>query len=116
MKKYAPLALRVGIGGLFLTMGLMKLMNPSMVIGMLQNMGFPGASVWAWIVIVSELLFEAAVIVGYRLKYTTIPLAIILLIAIATSSQMTNALKDVTLLSGLVSLWLSGPGNLALGK
>ena len=116
MKKFGPFALRIGIGGLFLTMGITKLMNPAMITGMLGNLGFPAAAFLAWILIIVEIVGGASVLAGFKLKWVTPFLAVILIVAIATTGQLTNALKDTALLSGLVSLWLSGPGAWALDK
>lgn len=118
MKNYGPFALRIGVGGLFVITGIMKLMNPAVVTSMLDNLGFPGPLLWAWILILAELLCGAAVLTGYRVKWAVIPLTIILVIAIAVNlgSQTMNALKDMALLAGLVSLWFSGPGTMALSK
>lgn len=116
MKDYAPFVLRIALGGLFIITGLMKIMNPPGVVGMLTNLGFPGPQFWAWLLILAELLCGAAVLTGFHLKYTTVPLAIVLIVAISTSGQLVNALKDSSLLLGLVSLWLSGPGKWGLSK
>jgi len=119
MKKYAPFALRIGIGGLFLTAGIMKLVNPSMVTGMLDNFGFPGASGWAWLLILVELICGAAVLVGFKLKWVAPPLALVLVVAsvlVASGGNVMSALTNMAVLGGVVSLWLSGPGALALSK
>jgi len=117
MKEYGPFALRIGLGGLFLVAGIMKLMDPSKITGMLGNLGFPGAGFWAWLLILVEIVGGAAVLVGFKLKWVIVPLALVLFVAIVISpGGMMGSLKDTALLSGLVSLWLSGPGNWALGK
>lgn len=116
MKEFGPFALRIGVGGIFVFAGIMKLMNPPMVVGMLENLGFPGPSFWAWLLILSELLCGAAVLTGFKLKWTTIPLAVVLIVAIVTADQLMNSVKDAVILSGLVSLWLSGPGAWGLDK
>lgn len=117
-KDFAPFALRIGIGGLFIFAGLMKLMNPSGVVQMLTKIGFPAPLAFAWLLIIVELLFGAAVLTGFQLKYTTVPLAIVLVVAVAVNiaAQPMGALKDVALLAMLVSLWLSGPGIWGLSK
>ncbi len=115
MKEYGPFALRIGVGGIFLFAGIMKVMNPSMVVGMLDTLGFPGPSFWTWLLIIVELVCGAAVLVGFKLKWVTIPLAIVMLVAIVTS-DMQVAINNVVILSGLVSLWLSGPGAWSLSK
>ena len=116
MKEFGPFALRIGIGGIFLTTGIMKIMNPPMVVGMLESMGFPGPTFWAWLLILVEILCGASVLVGFKLKWTTIPLAIVMLVAISTASNIMVPLMNAVILSGLVSLWLSGPGTWALSK
>ncbi len=119
MKKYAPFALRLGIGGLFLTTGMLKLVDPSAITGMLSNFGFPGASFWAWLLILTELVCGAAVLVGFKLKWVTVPLALVLVVAsvlVAAGGNVLVALSNMALFAGVVSLWLSGPGALALSK
>ena len=116
MKEFGPFALRIGVGGIFLTTGIMKILNPPMVVGMLENMGFPGPAFWAWLLILAELLCGAAVLVGFKLKWTTIPLAIVMIVAMSTVGQQMIILNNAVILSGLVSLWLSGPGAWALDK
>jgi putative oxidoreductase len=116
MKQFGPFALRIGIGGIFLFAGIMKLMNPSMVVGMLQNLGFPGPAFWTWLLILAEVLCGAAVLVGFKLKWTTVPLAIVMIVAMSTTDQMSVVTNTLVILSGLVSLWLSGPGAWALDR
>ena len=118
MKQFGPFALRIGIGGLFLITGILKLSNPSGVVGMLDRLGFPGPTFWAWLLILVELVCGASVLVGFKLKWVTVPLAVVLVVAIATNpgGGIMNPLKDASLLAGLVSLWLSGAGAWALDK
>ncbi len=115
MKEFGPFALRIGVGGIFVFAGIMKLMDPSLVVGMLEGMGFPGPAFWTWLLIIVELLCGVAVLTGFQLKWTTIPLAIVMFVAIVVS-DMQVAINNVVILSGLVSLWLSGPGAWALSK
>ncbi len=113
MKEYAPFVLRLGVGGIFVYTGIMKVMNPSMVVGMLNSMGFPGPAFWAWLLIAVELLCGASVLLGFKIRWATIPLAIVMLVVISTTNQ---AMTGVSILSGLVSLWLSGAGKWALSR
>lgn len=41
---------------------------------------------WAWILIISEVIFGVAILVNYKLKYTVIPPMIILVVAAFTFS------------------------------
>ena len=123
---YGPTVLRVFTGVLFVVPGLMKLMNPSMIIGMLGQMGWPLATVFGWIVILSEVLCGLAVIAGFKLKYTVWPLVVIMLVAVFTVyvpmlgsdplAAMGQVLFHLLALAALVNLYLTGPGALAVDK
>lgn len=96
----------------------MKLVAPDTVTGMLSGIGFPVPAFWTWVLILAEGLGGLALIIGFKVKYATIPLAVILLVAILTVhlSVLGDVMLRLGLLSGVVSLWLSGPGALAVGK
>lgn len=112
MKQYAPFALRIGIGGIFLTIGILSLANPTAVKAMLLEMGFPITAILAWILIIIEILCGAAVLIGWKIKYTTIPLALLLFVSLVISplGGMAHSLKDAVILLATVALWLLGPG------
>ena len=76
--------LRVTLGLLFAIAGYKKLMNPEGVVGMLTGIGFIVPTFFAWILILSELIFGVLVFVGYKTKYTAWPLAFIMLVAETT--------------------------------
>ena len=122
LKAYGPTALRLGLGVLFIFMGLGKLQNPSAVTGMLQSIGFPVAIFWTWLLLLSEIIFGAAILIGFKVKFTTIPLIVIILIAIVTiqlkglPQSQPQLLKDWSIFMGLIALMLLGPGKLAVSK
>ena len=121
---YAPSVLRLVLGILFIVPGLQKLMNPGMIIGMLEGLGFPAAGFFGWVLLLSEIVFGVAILVGWKLRYTVWPLVAIL--AIATFSVHLPAFfasKPMALISvffhllgiaALVSLYLSGPGKISV--
>lgn len=121
-KNYAATALRLGLGILFIFMGIGKFQNPSAVTGMLQNIGFPIAIFWTWLLLLSEIIFGVSVLIGFKVRYTTIPLIIIMIIALVTvqlpglPQSQPNLLKDWSILFSLVALMLMGPGKLAVSK
>jgi putative oxidoreductase len=122
--KYAPTLLRIGLGLLFLLPGLSKLANPAGIIGMLGGMGIPMATLMGWILILSEIGFGGALLVGYRVKKVVWPLLVIMVVALlavhvpawiaAAPMAMISVLTHVLAILGLTSIYLSGPGELAV--
>ena len=116
--------LRVTIGVLFIITGYNKLLDPNQVSGMLSGITlFAWAAVfWTWVLIISELLFGVLILIGYKVKYTTLPLAFVLLVAVFTITipnagwTSTNALFHYISIAGLISLSLTGPGEWAISK
>jgi len=119
---YGPLLLRVGIGLLFLNAGIGKLMNPAGPTEMLTGLGFPAPVVFAWILLLSEIIFGLAVLTGYKVKYTVWPLVVVMLVAglaVAVPNaggNYTVSLFHLVTATGLISLALTGPGKYAVGK
>lgn len=76
------------LGLVMLLPGLMKLfvMKPSAVTAMLTGLGFPIPMFFAWILILSEIIFGIAILARWRLKYTVWPPIIILVIAGLTTT------------------------------
>jgi len=85
MQKYLKLANRMLLGLLMLVPGLMKffVVGSEGVAGMLSGIGlFSWApAFWAWVLMLSEVIFGLAVLANYKLKYTVIPPVIIMLVA-----------------------------------
>ncbi len=121
--QYAPTILRVFLGLLFLIPGVAKLSNPSGIIGMLGGLGFPMAAFFGWIVILVEVIFGITIILGYKLKYTVwLPLIVMVVATFAVvipswlknPSSAGNLLFHLLAIGGLISLYLSGPGEKAI--
>jgi putative oxidoreductase len=79
---------RILLGLVMLVPGLLKLfvMGSSAVVGMLSNMGFPAATFFAWVLILSEIVFGIAILANWKLKYTIWPPVIIMLVAAFTAA------------------------------
>jgi putative oxidoreductase len=123
--QYGATILRVILGLLFIVPGISKLMNPGMIAGMLGDLGFPAAAFFGWIVLLSEISFGAAVLLGYKVRYTVWPLVTILGVAIlsvhlpkifASPMGIINVTFHILGIGTLVSLYLTGAGALALDK
>ncbi|NCO11340.1 DoxX family protein [Candidatus Pacearchaeota archaeon] len=124
-KGYGLAILRIVAGLLFLLPGIMKLMDPAGITGMLTGLGFPAPSFLAWILLLSEIIFGASLIVGWKTKYTTWPLVIVLLVAtltVALPGALENPMGWVNVLfhlvgiGALISIFLDGPGAWAVSK
>ncbi|MEK6912732.1 MAG: DoxX family protein [Nanoarchaeota archaeon] len=113
--------LRVTLGLLFAIAGYKKLMNPEGVVGMLTGIGFIVPTFFAWILILSELIFGVLVFVGYKTKYTAWPLAFIMLVAETTVVAPSgfwgsNSFFHLITIAGLATIALTGPGKWALSR
>ncbi|RZD30540.1 hypothetical protein CXT76_02370 [Candidatus Parvarchaeota archaeon] len=79
---------RLLLGGLFIFEACLKLfvIKPEGVTNIISNLGFPLPLFFAWVLILSELVFGFSVFINWRLKLTTWPLVIILVIAALSQS------------------------------
>lgn len=79
---------RILLGLVMLVPGLLKLfvIGPSAVVGMLSgNVLFSWApSFWAWVLILSEIVFGIAILARWKLEYTVWPPIVIMLVAAFT--------------------------------
>lgn len=121
-KLHGSALLRIALGLLFLIPGLSKLMNPSMISGMLSGLGFPIAVIFAWILILVEIIFGVLLLIGIKTEIAVWPLFIVLLVALLLvgipSFNMTdvqsimNILWHLVGLAGLLTISSTGPGKL----
>ncbi len=120
-----PAVLRLVLGPLFVVPGVSKLLDPGVIIGMLGNLGFPLPAFFGWLLLLSEIIFGAAVFVGYRVKYTVWPLIVVMVVAVLTVHLPTGAtsvmgwvdtLFRLLAAAALVNLYLSGAGKWAFGE
>ncbi|MBT3464246.1 DoxX family protein [archaeon] len=107
-KTYGITILRIALGLLFLIPGLGKLMNPAGITGMLGGLGFPIAGFFAWILIISEIVFGTMLIFNWKTDLVVWPLFIILLVATLLVSipgiDMSNPSTIIGLLWHLVGM------------
>ena len=107
------------LGLLMLIPGLMKLfvMGPSAITQMLSGIVlFSWApAFWAWILILSEIVFGGLVLAKWKLKYTTIPPMIILAVALLFVTIDWSNLAQVNL-AGVLFHLLAINGYWALGS
>ena len=117
--------LRIITGFLFLLPGIMKLMDPAGITGMLTGLGFPAPSLLAWILLSSEIIFGASLIAGWKTRYAVWPLIIVLTAATLTVALpgalenpmgLINVLFHFVGIGALISIFLDGPGTWALSR
>ena len=114
--------IRVTIGLLFFIMGIGKIQDTSGIIGMLTGLGFPAPAFFGWVLLLSEIIFGALVFVGYKVKWTAWPLAIVLGVAWLTVTLPNNGISSplsffhLIGISGLITIALTGPGKWALSR
>jgi putative oxidoreductase len=83
--RWAPIALRLIVGYGFMEHGWAKLARgPESFIHILQALGMPFPDLLAWGTILVELIGGAAVLLGAFVPLVSIPMAIVLLVAIVT--------------------------------
>ena len=120
--EYGPLLLRITIGLMFVYSGTLKLLNPAGPVGLLTKIGFPMPTIWAWILLLSELIFGLFVFLGFKVKYTVWHLVIIMIVAITTviipnsNGNYGSLFLHLVATVGLIGLSLMGPGKMAVGK
>lgn len=125
----APLALRLGLGIVFVVHGLSKLDGgPATGFGgMLTGLGVAAPALLAWLVTIAELVGGVLLLVGLLTRLATLPLIATMIGAIllvkadlgviaAPEAPMPGAELDIALLAGLVALLLIGPGRLSVDR
>ncbi len=128
MEEYShigQLILRIGLGILFFAAGIMKVVfaGVSGITQMLSGSGFPIPGFFAVILIFTEIIAGGALIIGFKPKWASILLGIIMIVAILTVELKTftqefpaqmQFFKDVAILVGLISIFFTGSGAYTL--
>jgi putative oxidoreductase len=84
-KCWAPIPLRVIVGYGFMAHGYAKLMKgPDVFVGIVHALGVPAPHLMAWLTIIVELLGGFAVLLGAFVPLVSLPMAVVLLVAIFT--------------------------------
>jgi putative oxidoreductase len=136
-KRWAPIPLRLIVGFGFMQHGYAKLVKgPETFAGILQALGVPAPHFMAWITILTELFGGFAVILGAFVTLASLPMAVLLLVAIFTvhlpygfsSIKLMAVTADgaqfgkpgyecnLLYLACLAALVMAGPGPLAIGN
>ena len=78
--KHLGLINRILLGLVMLVAGLMKLfvVKPAAVTGMLAGFGFPAAMIFAWLLIIAEIVIGVMILAKWQMKYAGTIAAVIL--------------------------------------
>ena len=135
--RWAPLVLRLVIGGGFMQHGFAKLLRgPEMFAGILAAIGVPAPGLMSWLTVAIEILGGFAIVIGAFVTLAAIPMIVVLLVATFTvhlpygfSSiklmSVQNGIAhfgqpgyecDLLYLAGIVALMLSGAGPWSIDR
>lgn len=117
-RELGPPLVRVSLGVMFAQSGLGKLMNLERTAGFFESLGIPAPALHAFVVGNVELVCGIAIALGLLARLAAIPLAITMLVAIATAllpdvqgALDLIALSETLYLAVLVLLITQGPGR-----
>lgn len=113
----ALLLLRIVVGVIFILAGWGKLTGIEGVQGFFGNIGIPLPGLMAWVVAIVEFAGGLMVLVGVWIRYPSILLAFIMVVAILTTKlgQDFNAYRlDLVLLAASAALALLGSGKFSV--
>jgi putative oxidoreductase len=97
--RWAPLPLRLMVGYGFMEHGFAKLLRgPENFAGLLQALGTPEPHFFAWLTIATEIVGGFCVLLGALVPLVSIPMAIVLLVAIFTV-HLPNGFSSIKLQS-----------------
>src|SRR5215470_829214 len=99
LRAFSSLPLRLIVGYGFMVHGYAKLMRgPDNFIAILSTIGVPAPEIMGWATILIELLGGIAIIAGAFVRLVSVPMAIVLLVAIFTV-HLPNGFSSIKLLA-----------------
>jgi putative oxidoreductase len=119
LKDYSLLVLRLGVGGVFLGHGYLKLTGLQQFAGFLEQAGTPFVSIMAPLVAAIEFLGGLAILLGTGTRIAALLLTGVMVVAMLTVTFARGFAGgydiNLALLGGLLCLLFGGPGKFALG-
>ncbi|EKU98504.1 putative membrane protein [Leptolyngbya sp. PCC 7375] len=120
-QKYTPLIARTAIAIIFLNSGIGKLSNFGVTVEQIAGAGLPLAGLVTVCTIAFQLLGGVALILGYKARIGSglllaflIPATLVFHNPIADPTQMTQFLKNLAIIGGLLMVVAYGSGPMSL--
>ncbi|MFI5089060.1 MAG: DoxX family protein [Terriglobales bacterium] len=123
----AIVLIRIAVGLIFATQGILKCMDPNMGVNRFTRIGFPHPWFTAHFVGAFEIVCGCLVLVGLFTRLAAVPLLVIISTAIATTKipelarpaqglwfMVSDARTDFAMACCLIFLIISGPGLLSI--
>jgi putative oxidoreductase len=123
----ATILIRLGVGLIFLTQGILKFTDPHWGVLRFTKIGFPYPDFTAHFVGTFEILCGSLLVIGLLSRLSSVPLLIINLTAIATTKtpelfhtdqgfwfMVSDARTDFAMLTGILFLIIAGGGPFSL--
>jgi uncharacterized membrane protein YphA (DoxX/SURF4 family) len=125
----STLVVRLAVGLIFFTQGILKFTDPNMGVVRFTRIGFPWPGATAHFVGTFEVLCGLLIVLGLATRLAAVPLLAVILTAIATTKvpellragqgfwfMVSDARADFAMLCSLIFLLLSGPGPWSLDR
>ncbi len=119
---------RILLAGVFLVFGIRKLMSVAGTSGYFAKLGLPMADVLVWLVILVEVGGALLLILGWRTRIVAWILAGFVVLATLAAHrywefdaaqyvpQLTNFMKNLAIVGGLLMVAACGPGRISVDK
>ncbi len=121
--EFAALPLRIGLAALFLTAGMLNIMNFAGATDNMANLGLPAPTVFAMIVLVSQLIGGLLILLGLLTRVAAIWMTVVLLFLVIMAhgvnygpDSLIEIMKYAAWIGGTLCLMLSGPGRWSLDE
>lgn len=121
--EFAALPLRIGLAALFVTTGILQLMDTTTITSFMSGIGLPAPIIFAVLVMASYLVGGVFLLLGLLTRITaiwmTVVLAFLTVVSYCLSFEPANIIplvQNVAVIGGTLCLMLSGPGKWSLDE